>query len=104
MPITVKGGWDMPGLRRIGAWIGLFAVAIAMGAVSPVTAQGKPDPSWPKNLTLGTASVGGTYFVYGQVWASLVNEKLGTNISHAADAGPEPEHHPDRFASRSTSA
>lgn len=51
-------------------------------------AQGKPNPNWPKNLTLGTASVGGLYFVYGQVWASLVNEKLGTNISTQQTQGP----------------
>ena len=58
-------------------------------AIAPAaSAQGKPDPSWPKNLTLGTASVGGTYFVYGQVWASLVNEKLGTNISTQQTQGP----------------
>ncbi|TAK42981.1 MAG: TAXI family TRAP transporter solute-binding subunit [Betaproteobacteria bacterium] len=51
-------------------------------------AQPKPNPAWPKTLTLGTASVGGTYFVYGQVWASLVNEKLGTTISTQQTQGP----------------
>ena len=44
--------------------------------------------NWPKTLTLGTASVGGTYFVYGQVWASLVNEKIGTTISTQQTQGP----------------
>jgi len=51
-------------------------------------AQATPNPAWPKTLTLGTASVGGTYFVYGQVWASLVNEKLGTNIGTQQTQGP----------------
>ena len=50
--------------------------------------QAQPNPNWPKNLTLGTASVGGTYFVYGQVWASMVNEKMGTNISTQQTQGP----------------
>ena len=49
-------------------------VLVTLATAPAASAQGKPDPSWPKNLTLGTASVGGTYFVYGQVWASLVNE------------------------------
>ena len=63
----------------------LFAASLfAAGAM----AQAKPDPSWPKTITLGTASVGGTYFVYGQVWASLVNEKLGTSISTQQTQGP----------------
>jgi len=59
---------------------GLFAA----GAL----AQVKPDPGWPRTLTLGTASAGGTYFVYGQVWARLVNEKLGTSISTQQTQGP----------------
>jgi len=57
-------------------------------AASTAFAQAKPNPAWPKTLTLGTASVGGTYFVYGQVWASLVNEKLGTTISTQQTQGP----------------
>ncbi len=67
-----------------------FAVAALTGLTlaTGAFAQAKPNPNWPKNLTLGTASVGGLYFVYGQVWASLVNEKLGTNISTQQTQGP----------------
>jgi hypothetical protein len=68
---------------RIAA--GFAALALAAGAA---LAQPKPNPAWPKTLTLGTASVGGTYFVYGQVWASLVNEKVGTSISTQQTQGP----------------
>lgn len=70
------------------------AIKLAVAAVAGLTfatgalSQAKPNPSWPKNLTLGTASVGGLYFVYGQVWASLVNEKIGTNISTQQTQGP----------------
>lgn len=67
-----------------------LAVALVAGTVfaGNAFAQAKPNPNWPKNLTLGTASVGGLYFVYGQVWASLVNEKIGTNISTQQTQGP----------------
>ena len=67
-----------------------FVLAVLVGFVFTVNAfgQAKPNPKWPGNLTLGTASVGGTYFVYGQVWASLVNEKIGTNISTQQTQGP----------------
>lgn len=61
---------------------------IGAGVSAGVFAQPKPNPSWSKTLTLGTASVGGTFFVYGQVWASLVNEKIGTNISTQQTQGP----------------
>ncbi len=72
------------------AQITKFALAVLTGLTlaTGALAQAKPNPNWPKNLTLGTASVGGLYFVYGQVWASLVNEKLGTNISTQQTQGP----------------
>jgi TRAP transporter TAXI family solute receptor len=69
----------------------LLAAAVAAASLvfaAGAHAQAKPNPKWPANLTLGTASVGGTYFVYGQVWASLVNEKIGTNISTQQTQGP----------------
>ena len=66
----------------------LFAWVVLASFTGVALAQAKPNPNWPKTLTLGTASVGGTYFVYGQVWASLVNEKLGTSISTQQTQGP----------------
>ena len=66
----------------------LLAGAAAVPLVPAVArAQGR-DPSWPANVTLGTASVGGTYFVYGQAWASLVGEKIGLNINTQQTQGP----------------
>lgn len=41
-----------------------------------------------KSLTLGTASVGGTYFVYGGVVASLLTQKIGANVSTQQTQGP----------------
>ena len=41
-----------------------------------------------KGITLGTASVGGTYFIYGGVVASLLTEKLGVNVSTQQTQGP----------------
>jgi hypothetical protein len=66
----------------------LAALAACALSAGVAFAQPKPNPAWAKNLTLGTASVGGTYFVYGQVWASLVNEKTGTTISTQQTQGP----------------
>ncbi len=66
----------------------LLAGAAAVPLVPALArAQGR-DPSWPANVTLGTASVGGTYFVYGQAWASLVGEKIGLNINTQQTQGP----------------
>lgn len=65
--------------------IAVAAVA-AVATISGAMAQGKAN--WPKSLTLGTASVGGTYFIYGGVVASLLSEKLGVNVSTQQTQGP----------------
>ena len=72
---------------KLARFIGTTA-ALACSLVVAAAAHAQANPNWPKNLTLGTASVGGTYFVYGQVWASLVNSKIGTNISTQQTQGP----------------
>ncbi len=66
----------------------LLALPLALFGLSAGAQAQTPDPSWPQSLTLGTASVGGTYFVYGQVWASMVNSKISTKISTQQTQGP----------------
>jgi uncharacterized protein len=46
------------------------------------------DPNWPKSLTLGTASPGGVYFVYGQALANILTEKLGIPVNPLPTQGP----------------
>jgi hypothetical protein len=60
----------------------------ALSPLLPAVAAAQRDPSWPANVTLGTASVGGTYFVYGQAWATLVGEKIGLQINTQQTQGP----------------
>jgi TRAP transporter TAXI family solute receptor len=72
----------MASFKRIVA--GLLLAAAAVHA----QAQPKPHPAWPKTLTLATASVGGTYVVYGKAWADLVNRRLGTHITIQQTEGP----------------
>jgi TRAP transporter TAXI family solute receptor len=42
----------------------------------------------PRALTLGTASTGGTYFIYGGVVATLLTNKLGIPVSTQQTQGP----------------
>jgi TRAP transporter TAXI family solute receptor len=68
-------------MRSVTCLLALL-LAVATGAPSrPATAQ-------PRALTLGTASVGGTYFIYGGVVANLLTEKLGINVSTQQTQGP----------------
>jgi uncharacterized protein len=63
------------------------AAVAAVATISGAMAQGKAN--WPKSLTLGTASVGGTYFIYGGAVAALLSEKLpGVNVSTQQTQGP----------------
>jgi TRAP transporter TAXI family solute receptor len=60
------------------------AIALVMFA-APAAAQ---KANWPKSMTLGTASVGGTFFIYGQVWATLAGDAIGVPISTQQTQGP----------------
>ncbi len=58
------------------------ATALVVGLAFPVAAQNK-------SLSLGTASTGGTYFVYGGVVASLLTNKIkGLTVSTQQTQGP----------------
>tara|TARA_R110001599_G_scaffold97946_5_gene252197 strand:+ start:2526 stop:3443 length:918 start_codon:yes stop_codon:yes gene_type:complete len=43
---------------------------------------------WPSEVILGTASQGGTYYIYGAGLAGLINQELGTNITSEVTGGP----------------
>jgi TRAP transporter TAXI family solute receptor len=60
---------------------------LGLAAVAAVAVAGLAQAQ-PKSLTIGTASVGGTYFIYGGVVASLVTEKTGINVSTQQTQGP----------------
>jgi uncharacterized protein len=65
--------------------------AIAMAATfafSAAQAQEMDKTGWPNSMTIGTASQGGTYFVYGNGFASYVNEALGIAATGEVTGGP----------------
>ncbi|AMY71797.1 TAXI family TRAP transporter solute-binding subunit [Frigidibacter mobilis] len=67
----------------------LTAAAVAASlalSVSGAVAQDRAD--WPSSLTIGTASQGGTYFIYGTGLAGLITQKLGINTSAEVTGGP----------------
>jgi len=46
------------------------------------------DANWPTSLTLGTASPGGIYYVYGDALAKILTEKLGITVNPLPTQGP----------------
>lgn len=64
----------------------LAALAAALTLALPAAAQDRTG--WPNDLTIGTASQGGTYFVYGNGFASYISEALGVNATGEVTGGP----------------
>ena len=63
-----------------------IAAIAALGLALPAAGQDRSD--WPDSFSVGTASQGGTYFVYGAGWTNLVSEKLGTPGGAEVTGGP----------------
>ncbi|WP_147112444.1 TAXI family TRAP transporter solute-binding subunit [Tateyamaria sp. syn59] len=65
-------------------------VAVVAGtlglAATTVSAEDRSD--WPDSFSVGTASQGGTYFVYGAGWANMVSEALGIPGGTEVTGGP----------------
>ncbi|MEM8801350.1 MAG: TAXI family TRAP transporter solute-binding subunit [Pseudomonadota bacterium] len=55
-------------------------------AANSASAQDRSD--WPDSFSVGTASQGGTYFVYGAGWTNMVSEALGIPGGTEVTGGP----------------
>ncbi|MDP2700187.1 TAXI family TRAP transporter solute-binding subunit [Thalassospira sp.] len=74
-------------LKRHAKTVGAVTALAATLALAPA-AQAQDRSDWPTSVKVGTASQGGTYFVYGAGWASLVQEMLGVPTSSEVTGGP----------------
>src|SRR5690606_38429032 len=75
------GMMQMNGFARIAA-----GLAAGLLLAAPAAAQDRAD--WPSSLKVGTASQGGTYFIYGAGWAGLVQQDLDVPTSTEVTGGP----------------
>ncbi|MFL4471291.1 TAXI family TRAP transporter solute-binding subunit [Tateyamaria armeniaca] len=64
----------------------LAASAVVGLSATMALAQDRSD--WPNSFSVGTASQGGTYFVYGAGWTGLVSETLGIPGGTEVTGGP----------------
>ena len=69
---------------RLTHFAAIAATAITLGTAT--TAQDRTG--WPTSLTIGTASQGGVYFVYGNGLAGFIGESLGIAASGEVTGGP----------------
>jgi TRAP transporter TAXI family solute receptor len=68
-------------------FIKTFTAAVVAGVVA-TAAMAQDKTGWPSEMTIGTASQGGTYFVYGNGFAGYISEALGVNATGEVTGGP----------------
>ena len=65
----------------------LMATTVAFTLFSGI-AHAMDKTGWPESFTVGTASQGGTYFVYGSGFAGIISEELGISGGGEITGGP----------------
>lgn len=64
-------------------------IAVALvAALGWIGASVAGEPHWPDHLTIGTASPGGTYYVYGEGVAKILTGALDLPVDRRATEGP----------------
>lgn len=61
-------------------------LAAVLTATSTLAVADRSD--WPRSITVGTASQGGVYYIYGSGWANLVGDALGISAGAEVTGGP----------------
>ncbi|MBS9405065.1 TAXI family TRAP transporter solute-binding subunit [Halomonas sp. TRM85114] len=74
-------------MRTAATTILTGTLAGAMLVATSASAQSDRS-DWPDNFTVGTASQGGTYFVYGSGWANLISDELDISGGGEVTGGP----------------
>lgn len=65
-----------------------MTAALLVGASAQAQQQKQDRSNWPKSIKVGTASQGGTYFIYGAGWANMVQAATGVNATAEVTGGP----------------
>jgi uncharacterized protein len=65
--------------------LAIFAAAAALSWPGPSRSA---EPNWPDQLLIGTASPGGTYYVYGEGLAKILTRTLDLPVVRLATEGP----------------
>lgn len=66
----------------------ITALAAGAALITAGASIAQDRTGWPRDLTIGTASQGGVYFVYGNGLAGFIGESLGINASGEVTGGP----------------
>jgi len=65
-----------------------FAAALTSAVLLSAGAIAQDRSDWPRSFTIGTASQGGAFFVYGSGWANFMSSQLGIGGGAEVTGGP----------------
>lgn len=69
----------------------LKTALVAVGVVALAASMAWSNPAkkgWPRSLVIGSASIGGTYYVYGSGWAQIIEKVTSIPTSVEVTGGP----------------
>lgn len=66
----------------------LMATCAAAALLLPAAAIAQDRDGWPRSVAIGTATIGGTLYVYGGGMAAVIEEFVGVNASVENTGGP----------------
>jgi uncharacterized protein len=75
-------------LSAIRTLVAASAFAVTLPGLASAQEAPPTGQNWPKTLTIGTASPGGTYHSYGEGLAKILARELGLPVSIRATQGP----------------
>jgi hypothetical protein len=80
--------------KRVFLIIGALIMALALivagcGGTQPAPQAGEEEAKeWPKSLTIGSASIGGTYYLYAGGWSQVIEKATGIPTGVEVTGGP----------------
>lgn len=72
-------------MKRFTLLLTILALSVSLMFAS---AEAQVKPGWPKQVTIGAAPLGGTYFVWAGGFAKLLNDKMGIPGNVESTGGP----------------
>lgn len=72
--------------RRLLRLIAVAALALAL--LLPQAGLAQQRAGWPRTVTIGSASIGGVYFVVAGGYARVIGEKMGLAATNRVTGGP----------------
>lgn len=75
-------------MRRAFAQGSLILVAAALVLALPGTGLSQTRAGWPRSVTIGSASIGGVYFVAAGGYAKMISDKMGLPATNRVTGGP----------------